>query len=263
MDALTLIASEPLSSASPTPLFRQLKHRILQVIATGALGEDAPLPAEEAIAHELGLSRATVRRCFKDLVNEGYVVRKRGQGTFVRTPAEHGGLDTLYAQVSTSSSIERSGALATSRFLGLTQVEAAGGIARSLAVSEGTPLWEINRLRLANGEPVVHELAYLRCETCPELDQADLEHKSLYQCVAEASGALPARTEERIEAIALDAREARLLESRAGLPALRILACSLDTQGEPFETSVGVARADRFRLEAAYTGAGTMLRKVV
>ena len=82
MDALTAIAREPLDSTSDTPLYRQLEDRILQVIASRMLGENDPLPPELAIGSALGLSRATVRRCFEDLVEDGRVVRRRGRGTW-------------------------------------------------------------------------------------------------------------------------------------------------------------------------------------
>lgn len=263
MDALALITHDALDETSDVPLYRQLKHRILQLIVTGTLEVGERLPTEQTLCAKLGLSRATVRRCLGDLVAEGYVTRRRGRGTTVAKPEESGRLDTIYQQASTSSAIRRSGARPTSRFLGIRVVPASGTLARSLSVEDGSPLWEINRLRLGDGEPVVHELAYVPQGLCPHLGEADLEGTSLYQRIAEESGELSSRIEERIEAIALDGREARLLQAAPGAAALRIVARSLDTQGRVIEASVGIARADRLRLDVAYAIDGSSARKVV
>ena len=223
MDILETLSASPLDHGSPTPLYRQLKHRILQLIATEALDASAPLPTEAELCCALGLSRATVRRCFKDLVEEGYVRRRRGQGTFVNGAMSRGGLDALFLKASTSGNLERSGAVVTSRFLGLSRICASAATARSLNVEEGEPLWEVNRLRLADGRPVIHELAFCPVRALPRLEEADLLHTSIYTRIAESTHALPERTEERIEAVILDRREASLLETDAGT---RASACS-------------------------------------
>mgnify|MGYP004492532753 CR=1 FL=1 len=263
MNILETLSASPLDHGSPTPLYRQLKHRILQLIATGALDKATPLPTETQLCEALGLSRATVRRCFKDLVDEGYVRRRRGQGTYVNAGERSVGLGTLYLRASTSGNLKRSGADVTSRFLGLRRTEATAVTARSLEVEEGEPLWEVNRLRLADGRPVIHELAFCPVRALPRLEEADLLHTSIYTRIAESTHALPERTEERIEAVILDRREARLLETDAGTPGVRVFTRALDITGKPLLASIGVARADRFHLEVAYTSNGIDFSKTI
>lgn len=263
VDILETLSASPLDHGSPTPLYRQLKHRILQLIATQALDASAPLPTEAELCCALGLSRATVRRCFKDLVEEGYVRRRRGQGTFVNGAMSRGGLDALFLKASTSGNLERSGAVVTSRFLGLSRICASAATARSLNVEEGEPLWEVNRLRLADGRPVIHELAFCPVRALPRLEEADLLHTSIYTRIAESTHALPERTEERIEAVILDRREASLLETDAGAPGIRVFTRALDISGRPLLASVGIARADRFHLEVAYTSNGIDFAKTI
>ena len=91
----------------------------------------------------------------------------------------------------------------------------------------------------------------------------DLEGTSIYVRIAEGSQALPERTEECIEGIVLDKREAKLLETTPGAPGLRVIARSVDTQGRPFEASVGIARADRYHLEVTYTTHGVDFAKTI
>lgn len=262
MDALRILADEPLDETSRTPLYRQLKHRILRLMATGAIDDATPLPTEHALCEALGISRSTVRRCFGELVDEGYVIRRRGRGTFMAREGGAGNLDTLYLQASTSSTIERSGARSRSRVLKAHAIPAAPAIARRLDLAPGERVWEVSRLRLADDLPVSHEVAYLPCHLCPDLDQKDF-NRSIYEYIAESSGALAVRTEESIDAVVLDRMEARLLGTIAGAAALRIAATSFDTLDRPFEASVGIARADRFCIRAHYGSDGARIEKVV
>ena len=260
MDVLSALSREPLDDTSNVPLYRQLKHRILQIIATGALHESDPLPTEQKLCRALGLSRATVRRCFKDLVDEGYVTRRAGRGTFVAPSSTASGLDTAYEQVRTSVSIELSGAEAGNRLLRIREIPADDAVAQRLDLDPKAPVWEVNRLRLSNGKPILHEVAYVSLKLVPDLGRRDFE-RSLYEYIAESSGTFAARTDETIEAVALDAREARLLGADKGAPALRIIATSFDAAGTPFETSVGIALAGHLRVLARYGIEGQHVRK--
>ena len=93
MDMISFLASEPFDRSGDTPLYVQLKHRIALLIASQAFDTKTPLPRELEICERLELSRATVRRCFQDLVIEGRVVRKRGQGTFIKPQTSAPGID--------------------------------------------------------------------------------------------------------------------------------------------------------------------------
>jgi DNA-binding FadR family transcriptional regulator/8-oxo-dGTP pyrophosphatase MutT (NUDIX family) len=52
-------------------------------IADAETQPDVPLPSEDAICRELGVSRNTARRAYARLEEEGLVVRRRGSGAFV------------------------------------------------------------------------------------------------------------------------------------------------------------------------------------
>lgn len=261
MDALPAIAQAPLDEASELPLYRQLYQRITQFIASGSLDATTPLPTEKQLCEAFGLSRATVRRCFQDLVDEGRVVRRRGQGTFVSPGAGaasalgHG--DTL----SFSAEMRKAGRTPSSRVLGLRRRQATKGISRRLDIPDGTPVWEVRRLRLADDQPMQLAVAYVPEELCPELTKADLE-SSLYALIAEKSDRLPGRAEETYEAVCLDASEAKALGVRPGTAAMRVLRTTYDTSGRPFEASVLIAPGDRDRLVVSLSPTGTELRRV-
>lgn len=258
MDALKALACEPLDPASDVPLYRQLKERIHQIIATRAFDEQTPLPAEQDIARALGLSRGTVRRCFQDLVDEGSVVRRRGKGTFVAWQRDAHTLDTAFNFTAEMTAL---GMTPSSRVLSLRRRAAKAGISRRLRVPDGTQVWEIRRVRLADGKPMQYVTAFVPCAVCPALREGDLA-SSLYTLVANASGKMPARAEEVYEAVNLDAAEAKALGLPVGTAALRVLRTTLDQHGNPFETSVIVLRGDRNRFLVTLGADGTSFSKV-
>jgi DNA-binding transcriptional regulator YhcF (GntR family) len=72
-----------LDPTSDRPLFRQIADQILQAVREGKLPEGSRLPSERELSEELRLARGTVKKAYEELVREGIIQVRRGQGTFV------------------------------------------------------------------------------------------------------------------------------------------------------------------------------------
>ncbi len=81
MDLLVPLDRSP---AAP-PLRQQLESRLRDAVRTGALRPDVGLPPTRTLAGELGVSRGVVVGVYEQLVAEGYLVARRGDGTRVAT----------------------------------------------------------------------------------------------------------------------------------------------------------------------------------
>src|SRR4051812_20574632 len=68
---------------SPIPIYYQLEEHIKGLIEEGVLKPGDVLPPEREYAEKYQISRMTVRQAFTQLVNEGYLFRLQGKGTFV------------------------------------------------------------------------------------------------------------------------------------------------------------------------------------
>lgn len=257
MNPLEELCRTPLDDTSPTPLYQQLKQRLLQLIAIGAFPEGTALPTEQQICGALGLSRATVRRCFQDLVDQGHVTRRRGKGTFpVATTAE--GIDVM---IGFSDEMAHAGKAPSSRLVHFKKTKGSERACRLLKIRTGTDLWQTRRLRLADSKPLRLETSYIPCELCPSLSQKDVA-SSLYAYLAEHAGIIPARAEDVYEAVTLDAAEAKLLAVPKGAAALHCLRVSYDTCDRPFELASVYARGDAYRLGISMDERGTTLRRL-
>lgn len=70
------------------PQYHRIKMALLEEIEQGAYRRDRPFITEREICSRFGVSRATAVRTLTDLVHAGVLVRQRGRGTFVATPAD-------------------------------------------------------------------------------------------------------------------------------------------------------------------------------
>jgi len=71
--------------SSPIPQYFQLQSWLVEQIEQGVFQPNDKIPTEEELMQLSGLARATIRQAVQNLVNMGYLVRKRRLGTFVLT----------------------------------------------------------------------------------------------------------------------------------------------------------------------------------
>src|SRR5215470_5375147 len=79
------------TAGAGVPLHRQLFLVLHDEIARGSLAPGDPLPTEQSLCDQFGVSRITVRRALADLADGGFIERRQGVGSFVRerdTPDE-------------------------------------------------------------------------------------------------------------------------------------------------------------------------------
>ena len=72
-----------LDATLPVPLYKQLYERLRGAILAGRLERGARLPSTRTLASELGISRSTTVLAYTQLLLEGYLESRAGQGTLV------------------------------------------------------------------------------------------------------------------------------------------------------------------------------------
>lgn len=66
------------------PIYQQIKSWLLDQIRLGQLSNGDIVPSEALFCEKLSVSRGTVRQAFYELRLEGYVIREKGRGTFIK-----------------------------------------------------------------------------------------------------------------------------------------------------------------------------------
>ncbi len=223
------------------PVYVRLKDTIRAGIAAGEWKTGEAIPSERELCAAYGISRMTARQAIGDLVHDGVLTRQRGRGTFVAPPRFAQRLRYL---TGFTADMAARGIVASSRRLELRAVPAVEGIAGELAVSVGTPVVYLERIRLADGRPVGLERAWLSVSATDAL-LASAATGSLYEELA-ALGHHPIRAEQRIVAGLADARETELLGLDPGAPVLRTRRRSYDAQGRAVEVAEAAYRGDAY-----------------
>ena len=245
MDSLVgRIRLEPTSRA---PLHAQLTDALRGLIREGQLSQGADLPGEVELATSLGVSRHTVRHALGALVSEGWLRRQRGAKSIVSSgprtePVIERRLGSFYAF---AWELEERGREPRSRLLARSTILADARLAQLLEVELGSPLDRIERLRLADDEPLTLEISILPAALGVAFDQESLERESIYDLLEGRQGIVIVRARETLRPVVLDRRAAGLLEVPSGSAAFAIERVSW-TEQRPVEWQHSLIRGDRY-----------------
>ena len=105
------------------------RQQVLELIER--LGVGTAIPSERQLSVDLGVSRLTVRAALDDLAREGYLVRRRGSGTYVQQPK----ISQELTMTSFSEDMRHRGMVPGSRTLSLKTQLAGARLGRFLNVS--------------------------------------------------------------------------------------------------------------------------------
>jgi GntR family transcriptional regulator len=236
-------------SAAPDPLYLQVYQLVADAIATGELRPGNRLPSERAICSQLGVSRATVRRALRQLVDDGLVEASVGRGSFVSaTPLA----EPPNALMSFSELAALRGLTPSAKLL-RTEVHAASPEeAQAFRIEPGDPIFELERLRLLDREPVAMDRSRVPLAVAPKLVDRDFRTDSLFETL-EAAGAAPVRGEVSVGAVAAHEVRAEHLRVAAGTPLVVCTTMSYDAALRLVEISEVAYRGDRYRFRATLT----------
>jgi len=246
-DVHTFRPVRALDRTSPLPLWAQLLDDLRDRIEAGEFADAFPTDVELTSAY--GVSRHTAREAVRRLQAEGVVVRERGRGTFVRTATFEQPTGALY---SLFRSIEADGLEQRSEVLDRSVV-VDPEVARRLDLPPDAELLRFERVRLADGQPLAHDLVWLPADVARPLLDVDLTHTALYDELQRCCGVRPVAGTERIATELPDADERRLLRLPAKQPVFRISRRSVDADGRPLEWRETAVRGDRYTFVAEWS----------
>ena len=232
-----------LDRTSPVPLYYQLKEIFRSWIAAGDFDQDGRFPSEAELQQQFKVSRMTIRRALSELVQEGFLVREQGRGSFVVRPRVQ---DQLRYLTSFTEDMRLRGLPTRSRILDFRLVHDPE-VAKAMGIPESEELVQLRRLRLVRDDPVAIQNAFIRHRFCPGLVERGLMEGSLYATLEQGYGLKLGRAIQMVEAKPADEYEARLLEIKPGQPVLLLERLTFLRGGEPVEYVRSAYRGDRYR----------------
>ena len=201
------------------PLHRQLFLVLHDEIARGAIPAGNPLPTEQELCDQFGVSRITVRRALADLADQGYITRRQGVGSFVR---EH---DATARQVDSRSYMDELRQIDFESDPDVLEFDLDGRAHKPSPIRSDSPATCCTscgvRRERRTGEPLLVTEAWLPASLAQMITAEKLVHAPMYRLLAEAGVTLERVQHEFIAEIA-SPRTAQLLDIAIGAAVQRV-----------------------------------------
>ena len=243
------------SDPTQQPPSRRIAEALRAEIAQGELQAGDKLLSERALAEKYGAARNTAREAIRLLAEQGLVTAKHGRGVFVREPQRlfRFGSDR-YSLKNRETGLtpfrleaKRQGKTACIKVLSIEREVPPQDVADRLQVpAEEESVVHRENQYFADDEPVQLVSTYVRWAEAQGtlLMEAKSGTNGIYGRLEEL-GHVMTRVRDEISARMPSPQEASLLDLLPGVPVLEVLHTSLDQNGEPFEVSRYVHRADQ------------------
>ncbi|WP_042464159.1 GntR family transcriptional regulator [Neobacillus dielmonensis] len=228
---------------SPIPIYYQLQELIKDLIDKGELKPGDLIPPEREYAEKLQISRMTVRQALTQLVNEGYLYRIQGKGTFV---SERKIEQPLHQLRSFTEDMVSRGLKPGSQLISFEVIPATIQIASQLGIQEYGPVYEIKRIRLADDVPMALESNYISANLVKGLTE-QIVKKSVYAFIEEQLNFTIDHASQVIEASIASDVESEYLRIKKGSPIMLIQQQTFLKDGTPVEYVRSSYRADRYK----------------
>jgi GntR family histidine utilization transcriptional repressor len=145
--------------------YARIKRHVVSRIESGEWKVASRVPSENQLAEQFEVSRMTARRALLELVQEGFLVRSQGLGTFV---ADRKPVLSMLEVRNIAEEIAERGHSYRCRVLKLEEVDANEAIAMYLGVAPGSKVFRSMIVHIDNEVPVQLEDRYANPAVAPE-----------------------------------------------------------------------------------------------
>ena len=223
--------------------YQMIVDDLIEKIEDGTYKEDARLPSEEELGQSYGCSRVTVRQALKQLQYSGYVVSRKGSGSYVASKhkLQSPGKVVSLVKYMTDNDIETK-----NRALKLELTDADRFIAKKLGISPGARVYFLERLRYANNKAIVFERKYMSAEMHPYLSYGSVQG-SIYG-EAERNGIIVDYVRCKVIPCFPEKDVADLLTLALDRPVLKVIAHAFTKEGVPFSYGEEYYDPDNYQL---------------
>ncbi|MCW6090442.1 GntR family transcriptional regulator [Clostridium sporogenes] len=231
-----------LDDNSKIPLYYQLENIIRKKIEEGEYKVDEKIPSERILSNELNLSRMTISKAINNLVEQGVLYRKRGQGTFVAKNK----VEFFPGLMGFAEIMKRKGFSSESKVINQEIIIPNKMICEKLDICNNEKVILTERIRLVNNDIIALEKSFVPYSLGESLLDIDLSKESIYKCLTK-EGYKPTKVVQEIEAMLSNEEMSKVLKIDTGDPILKRerVTFSKDTS---IEFSLNFYRGDRYSM---------------
>lgn len=203
-----------------------IKSAILDKIESGQMCANDQVPSENQLAQTFNVSRMTARRALTELVDEGFLIRSQGLGTYV---SDHRPMSSMLEIRSIHDEIIHRGHKYTNQVIAKDALSANKQHAMQLGVIEGTEVFHTLIVHLENNVPIQIEDRIVNPKWAADYLQQDFEQVTANQYLSQVAPLTQA--DHTVEAILPNERVAKMLTIDRGEPCLLIARRTFSAKG--------------------------------
>lgn len=229
------------------PKYYAIKNYLLEMIDREEYAVDQGIPSERVLIERFGVSRITIRKAIDDLVNEGYLYRLQGKGTYVKG---HNVKQDLFNITSCTQDIIDHGMIPSRKVFKAGVEGCRADTARILEIGPAEEVFMLERVYYANFDPINCTQTWLPHRYFPGIEKIDFAKESLYATLEERYGVRLTKATRALEARLALQDMAEKLSLHAGAPLLYFEAVTYGLVGGkevPVEMFRSHYRTDRFK----------------
>lgn len=155
--------------------YARIKRHVVERIESRQWGVASRVPSENQLAAEFGVSRMTARRALLELMQEGWLVRSQGLGTFV---ADRKPVLSMMEVRNIAEEIAERGHSYSNRILKMEPAAATEAIAMQLGIAPGARIFHSVIVHVDNGVPVQLEDRFVNPAVAPKYLEQDFARRT-------------------------------------------------------------------------------------
>lgn len=222
------------------PMYLQIAEDVRTSVANGLFRPGQALPPERALMEQFSVSRVTVRRALKELVNESLLESRQGSGYIVQSQSHLN--QPLNRVTSFSEDCVSRGLKPGSVLVGRKQGKSNADESAHFGVPQGSEVLRVKRVRTGNGEPLLVEHATLLAVNAPDWPWPE---GSLYLAM-KRQNLVPVRVQQEYVPVLADKSLAKRLGVLEGSALMLVIRGGYSEENAPVEYSHCWFRPDRW-----------------
>jgi DNA-binding GntR family transcriptional regulator len=241
-------ARAPAPLTATTPRYQVVAQALMRDIESGRYKVGDLMPTETQLCAQFGVSRHTAREAARRLVEAGLLVRRAGVGTTVKATTRVQG--RYAARVSDLSELFAFNRETRFELLSEDSVVVDDDLADLLPGSEGQRWARFTVLRHAPGAqgPIVHTHILMRPGYEAVRDRIGEPGVMVHELIEQLHGERISELRQEISCVRTPRAMARLLGTRPGSPALRVVRCYVGADDSPLSVAINTYPEERFKL---------------
>ncbi|HEM3181689.1 GntR family transcriptional regulator [Streptococcus suis] len=228
--------------------YNVIANDVRRKILDGIYKANDQLPFEKDLCEVYEVSKMTVKKALDILVAEGLIIKRRGAGTFVKDLSVEDMEKMVVGSQMIGTSAYYPTRTVTSKVLHFEIIAASEKVANKLNIPIGSFVYDIERVRILDGSPLVMENTFMPVSVIPDLRLKNVE-ESIYEYIQDSLGMKIQSVHRNITVRKASDAEVQHLELEQGDPVGIVEQIGFLSNGTTFEYSISTHRYDTFSIE--------------